>query len=315
MTAPAITPSVSAATLEQVERLKRQATYAAVGVAGTLIIIKLAAWAITGSVSILASLVDSSLDLLASAINLMAVRHALEPADHEHRFGHGKAEAIAGMGQAAFIAGSGFFLAFESLTRLIRPEPITTGWLGIAVMIVSLALTLGLVWFQHRVLVQTRSLAIAADRFHYLTDIASNSAVLLALVLTLWLGWIWADAAGGLAIAIFVLWGAYKILRGSYDELMDREMADAERARIQDIVRSHPGVRSMHDLRTRRAGHKVFIQLHLDLPPDMTLLEAHVISDAVEAKLIAAFPGAEVLIHQDPEGIDEVKLDHAVGQG
>jgi ferrous-iron efflux pump FieF len=293
-------------------KLKRQATYAAVSVAGFLILLKLVAYAWTGSVSLLASLVDSGLDLLASGLNLLAVRHALEPADKEHRFGHGKAEAIAGLGQAAFIGGSGFFLVFESLTRLIRPEPVAYGWVGIAVMLISLFATIMLVWFQRRVLAQTRSVAIQADSFHYVTDIASNLSVLAALILAALLGYTIADPLVGLGIALFILWGAYKIFRGAYDELMDREMDDAERERIKSIAAAVPGVLSIHDLRTRRSGHSVFIQLHLDLPPDMTLRQAHVISDAVEIRIAEAFPGAEVLIHQDPEGVQEQRFDAKV---
>lgn len=295
------------------DKLKRQATYAAVGVASFLILLKLGAYAWTGSVSLLASLIDSGLDLLASALNLLAVRQALEPADKEHRFGHGKAEAIAGLGQAAFIGGSGFFLVFESITRMIRPEPLTYGWIGIIVMLISLAATIALVWFQRRVLAQTRSVAIQADSFHYVTDIASNLSVLAALILAGVMGYAFADPLVGLAIALFILWGAYRIFRGAYDELMDREMSDAERAQIKAAAASVPGVVSIHDLRTRRSGQNVFVQLHLDLPPDMTLRQAHAISDAVETRIVEAFPGAEVLIHQDPEGVVEPRLDSRVG--
>jgi ferrous-iron efflux pump FieF len=294
------------------ETMKRRATWAAVGVAGILVLLKAGAWAWTGSVSLLASLIDSGLDILASTLNLFAVRHALEPADREHRFGHGKAEALAGLGQAMFIGGSGFFLAFEALSRLIRPEPVESGWIGIGVMLISLVLTLGLVWYQQQVLAKTHSVAIAADRFHYVTDIASNLAVLSALILVTASGWQIADPLMGLAIAAFILWGAFQIIRGAYDELMDREMSDAERAQIKALVRGHPGVLSLHDLKTRRAGHKVFVQLHLDLPPDMTLREAHVISDRVEQNIMTAFPGAEVIIHQDPEGVEEPRQDHLV---
>jgi ferrous-iron efflux pump FieF len=251
--------------------------------------------------------------LVASGLNLLAVRHALEPADSEHRFGHGKAEAIAGLGQAAFISGSGFFLVFESITRMIRPEPLTYGWIGIAVMLVSLAATLALVWFQRRVLAQTQSVAIQADSFHYVTDIASNISVLAALILV-GMGYRFADPLVGLGIALFILWGAYKIFRGAYDELMDREMSDAEREQIKGIAIAVPGVLSIHDLRTRRSGHNAFVQLHLDLPPGMTLQQAHVISDAVEARILNAFPGAEVLIHQDPEGVQEPRLDSRIGE-
>jgi ferrous-iron efflux pump FieF len=294
------------------KRLKQLVTWAAVAMAGTLIVIKLIAWAYTGSVSMLASLVDSSLDLVASGLNMFAVRHALEPADSEHRFGHGKAEAIAGLGQAAFIGGSGAFVMLESLSRFVRPEAVTFGWIGIVVTLISLALTIALVWFQRRVIAQTPSVAISADSFHYVTDIVTNLSVLIAFVLVTAMGWHIADPIIGLGIALFIIWGAVKIFRGSYDELMDRELTDAERARIKEIVKKHAEVLSMHDLRTRRAGHASFIQLHLVLPTEMTLKVAHRISDAVEADLMAAFPGAEILIHQDPEGVVEVRMDEGL---
>lgn len=308
MTAPAVTDAhVPGPAQPDIARLKRQVTAAAIAVASILILMKSFAWAYTGSVAMLASLVDSSLDLLASGLNLLAVRHALEPADAEHRFGHGKAEALAGLGQAAFIGGSGAFLVMESLSRMIRPEPLGATGIALAVTIAAIVLTVGLVAFQRYVLSQTRSIAIEADSLHYVGDIASNGAVLVALAAAAIWGVEWLDPVMGLAIAAMILWGAARILLGAYNELMDREVSDAEREQIKEIVRRHPEVLSLHDLRTRRAGHHLFIQLHLDLPPEMTLREAHIISDTVEAELIAAFPGSEVLIHQDPEGVDEVR--------
>jgi ferrous-iron efflux pump FieF len=288
----------------EAERLKRLATYAAVAVAAALIGIKLWAWVATHSVAMLASLVDSTLDLVASGLNLLAVRHALTPADKEHRFGHGKAEALAGLGQAAFIGGSAAFLLFQSLERMVRPEPVEQSTMGLAVIGVSLVLTVALVLFQRYVIARTRSLAISADRLHYATDIATNLGVVLALVLAgLW-GWQIADPLIGLGIALVIAWGALSILRGAYDELMDRELDDAERERIKQIVKQHGGVVSLHDLRTRRAGHRSFIQLHLELPPQMTLIEAHRIADDVESEIMAAFPDAEVITHQDPAGVE-----------
>jgi len=288
----------------EADRLKRWATYAAVAVAATLIAIKVWAWVMTHSVAMLATLVDSTLDLVASGLNLLAVHHALTPADEEHRFGHGKAEAIAGLGQAAVIAGSAAFLIFQSLERLIEPQPIHETTLGLLVIAVSVALTFALVLFQRYVISRTRSLAIGADHLHYATDIATNLGVVAALVLAgLW-GWILADALIGLAIGAAIAWGAFKILRGSYDELMDHEFDEAERARIKEIVGRHAGVVSLHDLRTRRAGHRSFVQLHLELPPQMELMVAHRISDEVEEEIKKAFPDADVLIHQDPAGIE-----------
>jgi ferrous-iron efflux pump FieF len=293
-----------AVTGAEAERLKHLATYAAVAVAGTLIAIKIAAWLATNSVAMLASLVDSTLDLVASGLNLLAVRHALTPADEEHRFGHGKAEALAGLGQAAFIGGSAAFLLLQSLERLASPEGVQQTTLGLAVIAISLALTLALVLFQRYVIARTRSLAIGADQLHYTTDIATNLAVVAALVFAgLW-GWTIADPILGLAISAVIAWGAFKILRGSYDELMDREFDDADRERIKTIVNRHSAVVSLHDLRTRRAGHHSFIQLHLELPPEMSLIEAHRISDEVEDAIKLAYPDAEIITHQDPAGVE-----------
>jgi ferrous-iron efflux pump FieF len=293
------------ATGVEAERLKRRATTAAVVVAAILIAIKVWAWTATHSVAMLASLIDSSLDLLASSLNLLAVRHALTPADREHRFGHGKAEALAGLGQAAFIALSATFLLYESTMRLIDPRPVEQGTIGLIVISISMVLTVALVLYQRYVISRTRSLAIDADHLHYVTDIATNLGVVLALVLAGVWGLTIADPIIGLAIGVVIAWGAFNIVGGAYNELMDREFDDDDRRRIKDIVNRHRDVISLHDLRTRRSGHRSFIQLHLELPAGMTLVEAHRISDEVERAIEEAFPDAEVLIHQDPAGVED----------
>jgi ferrous-iron efflux pump FieF len=303
--APPVAQSNAMATGAEAERLKRNATMAAVAVATILIAIKFWAWVATDSVAMLASLLDSAVDLLASTVNLIAVRHALTPADREHRFGHGKAEAIAGLGQAAFITMSAMFLFYESISRLITPQRIDESTTGLIVIGVSIALTVALVLYQRHVIRRTRSLAIDADHLHYASDIASNLGVVLALVLAGQFGFAIADPLIGLAIGAVIAWTAFSIVRGAYNELMDREFDDADRQRIKDIVKAHRDVVSMHELRTRRAGHLSFIQLHLELPPGMTLAEAHRISDDVERAIEAAFPDTEVLIHQDPAGIED----------
>lgn len=290
---------------EQAGRLMRWATYASVSVALTLIAAKLAAWFMTDSVSVLSSLLDSFLDAMASIINLFAVRHALQPADQEHRFGHGKAEPLAAMAQAAFIAGSAAFLLIEGARNLIDPEPVTHQDVGIAVMILSIVMTLGLVTFQRYVVRKTRSTAIGADHLHYQSDLLMNSGVILALVLSGWLGWALVDPVFGIAIAFYILWSSWQIARRAYDMLMDRELDEADRQRIADIAANHPRVRAFHDLRTRASGPNTFIQLHLEMDDRLPLIEAHTIADEVEAEILAAFPEAEVLIHQDPVSIKE----------
>ena len=286
-------------------RLMRLATYASVSVALVLIAMKTGAWLATESIAMLSTLIDSLLDVLASLVNLFAVRHALTPADREHRFGHGKAEALAAMAQSAFIAGSAVLLLFQAAERLLRPRPVVEAELGIAVMAVSIVLTVILVVFQTWVVRRTRSLAIAADSLHYKGDVLVNFAVIAALVLAGWFGWRHADPVFGAAIALYILYNAWLIVRGALDMLMDREMPEDERRKIFDIALRHPQVESLHDLRTRRAGPASFIQFHLVLDAELTLLMAHEISDKVELEVRRAFPDAEVLIHQDPTGIVE----------
>lgn len=285
-------------------RLMRLATYASVSVATILVTAKLFAWSLTGSVAMLSTLVDSLLDGLASIITLIAVRHALTPADHEHRFGHGKAEALAAMAQAAFVTGSAIIVLFHAGTRLVQPQKVAATDVGIIVIIGSIALTLVLVAFQYYVVKRTNSLAISADTLHYKGDLLINVAVLFALIATQYIDASYIDPLTGAAIALYLLFGAWRILKGALDMLMDRELPDEERELIRAIANRHKDVCSLHDLRTRRSGSDVFIQLHLELDPNISLMQAHLISDEVEDDIRQAFDGAEVLIHQDPEGYE-----------
>ena len=257
----------------------------------------------------LSTLVDSLLDGLTSIITLFAVRHALRPADREHRFGHGKAEALAAIAQSAFVFGSAIIVLLHAGTRLFQPQPVTATNVGIAVIIGSVILTLALVGFQQYVVKQTNSLAIASDTLHYKGDLLINLAVLLTLVATQSIGFPYIDPLVGAGIALYLLFGAWRILHGALDMLMDRELPETERKRIRKIVYQHQDVRRMHDLRTRRSGSDVFIQFHLELDPEITLVAAHLISDEVELKIRQVFEGAEILIHQDPEGYEEYLPD------
>lgn len=293
-------------------RLMRQATYAAVAVAVTLIIMKSVALYLTGSVAMLGTLADSSLDGAASLLNLFAVRVSMTPADREHRFGHGKAEALAGLGQSIFIFVSAGFIAWESVHKLLNPVAIENSTAGVVVLIGALALTLGLVAFQRHVVAQTGSLAIAADSIHYRGDLLMNLSALGAIVLSSFLGLYWADAVGGLLIAALIGFSAVQIALAAYSQLMDTEFGDVDRARIADIAKANPEVVNIHDLRTRTAGTQTFIQFHMELDGKMTLSKAHRISDEVEARVIEAFPGAEVIIHQDPAGLEDVSEEDRI---
>lgn len=283
----------------------RNATYASVATAAVLVVAKLAAFAYTDSVALLSSLIDSLVDALASTVNLLAVRHATTPADREHRFGHGKAEPLAALAQAMFVAGSGVFIIVEAIRRLVDPPDLRHSEIGIAVMVLAIVLTFALTRYQAYVVRKTGSLAIRADALHYVGDLLVNASVIAAILLVTQFGWRIADPIFGIGIAGVLLFTAMRIGRRSLDMLMDRELPEVERQRILSIARKHPEVLSLHDLRTRTSGPDLFIQLHLELEGSMSLLRAHEIADQVEADICADFPGAEVIIHEDPHGLEE----------
>ena len=289
------------------DRLRRLATYASVTVAALLIAVKFAAWLETGSVALLSSLVDSLLDIAASLVNLVAVRHAMSPADREHRFGHGKAEPLAVLGQSAFITGSAMLLLAEAVRRLISPVRIENPPAGIAVMIFSIVVTIGLVLYQRHVVRRTGSIAITADELHYRSDVVLNLSVIAALVLGSTLDLAILDPLFGAVIGIWIVYSAVRLARLSLIQLMDHELPDDEREKIRAIAQSHPDVVAAHDLRTRVAGPTAFIQIHIEMDGTLNLIRAHEISDEVEAELRAAYPNAEVIIHQDPEGVEEAR--------
>jgi len=276
-----------------------------VTVALSLVGLKLVAWFATGSIAMLSSLADSVLDLLASSMTLIAVRFAFEPADREHRFGHGKLEAIAGLAQALIILGSAGYVAIQATARLILPAAIQAPGIGTGVMLVSLVLTIGLVLFQQLVIRRTGSIAIGADELHYKGDVLTNIAVLLAIGLSTWLEWYWADPVLGLVVVAVILTSVRAIVARAFDVLLDRELPAALRAEIIRIAKEHEEVLGVHDLRTRTSGTHEFIQFHLELKPELRLTRAHEITDEVEAAVMRRFPRAEVIIHADPYGVDE----------
>ena len=293
-------------------KLMRRAAALAVMTAATLIAFKGITWWLSGSVALLGSLLDSTLDILASLINLVAVRQATTPADREHRFGHGKAEALAGLGQAVLILSSAVWVITEAVRHIIAPHPIEHSGLVMAVMLFATVLTLALVTYQRHVIRRSGSLAIRADSLHYIGDIAINMGVLLAVALSAGLGWLFADPAIALVIAAVIAWSAWRILRQSFDQLMDHELDDDQREHIKRIALSHAQVHGIHDLRTRRSGLYRFVQFHIELAPELPLKDAHRISDEVEDSVKAKFPDTQVLIHQDPAGIEKAHgFEHA----
>ncbi len=280
-------------------RLLRVATAASVATAFGLILVKLIAWFMTGSVSILASLVDSVMDSLASLINLFAVRYSLQPADDEHRFGHGKAEPLAGLAQAAFISGSAVFLILHALDRLRFPHVVEDVAVGIGVMLFAIVMTLGLLMLQRYVIRKTASTAIRADALHYASDLLTNISIIVALYLST-LGWNWADPVFAIAVAASIFYSAFRIGYDAFQMLMDRELPDEIKQQICSVVLNQEGVLGVHDLRTRQSGQIPFVQLHLELDQDLPLVKAHAIADAVDADIKSFLPDAEIIIHQDP---------------
>ena len=281
------------------EKLVILATRASVFVAACLLLMKFYAWITTGSMGILAALVDSLLDLCASLINMVAVRYAMEPADDEHRFGHGKAEALAGLGQATFIASSAIFLVIYTIERLINPELIESPEVGTWVMVVSLGITMLLVTYQRYVVKQTGSVAIKADSLHYSADIITNVGILIGIGLY-YFGWLHADPIIAMLIGIYIFKSAFEIASESVQLLLDRELPEEDQKKILDIALSHPFVIEVHDLRTRQSGRTKFIQFHMVLNGTITLMEAHKLSDKVHHSVQQAYPEADVFIHQDP---------------
>jgi len=288
-------------------RWMRLASYASVAMALTLIALKIWAWYATDSVALLSSLADSLLDLVASVITVFAVKVAVAPADSEHRFGHGKSEGIAGLAQALIVTGSAAYVGIEATTRLLAPSAVLEPQLGLGVMFVSLVLTLCLVTFQAFVVRQTGSLAISADAVHYKTDILTNIAILGAIFASSRWQLHILDPLLGLVVVVLILLAVRVIAINAIDVLLDRELPEEDRQRIVDIASAHPRVKGLHDMRTRSAGAAQFIQFHLELKSDISLIDAHEICDAVEADVRSQYPGAEVLIHADPFGLDEVR--------
>ncbi|GGP43828.1 cation diffusion facilitator family transporter [Shewanella saliphila] len=275
------------------------ASRASVATALCLIVIKLLAWLYSGSASMLGSLTDSFADALASIVNFIAIRYAIVPADKDHRYGHGKAEPLASLAQAAFILGSASLLLLYGGEKLINPVPIVNTGVGIVVSIIAIAMTLALVLVQQRALENTNSTVVEADSLHYKSDLLLNGAVLLALVLAMY-GWWWADGLFAVLIALFIGHQAVDLAYRSVQSLLDRELDDDTREQIKMLAKQDPRVKGIHDLRTRQAGKTTFIQLHMELPGELSLEEAHDIADKAGLVIKAAFDDAEVIIHQDP---------------
>lgn len=282
------------------QRLMRLATVASTSVALTLVGAKAVAWLVTDSVSMLSSLVDTSLDLVGSLITFFAVRQALVPADADHRFGHGKAEALAGLVQAGFIAASGCALLFAVAERLNAPKQVREEGVGLMISALALVLTICLVTFQRHVVRRTGSVAIGADMAHYGTDLVATLVTGIGLFISGYFDQPLIDSGIAGLVALYLMHGSWNVGRNSLDILMDRELPEEDRRRVEQIARQNPGVENVHELRTRSGGLTRFIQLHIEVDRNLSLLVGHDIGRQVQGEIAKAFPGAEIILHVDP---------------
>lgn len=302
-----------APSLDAAHDVSRRITQLSVATAIVLILLKAFALGMSGSVSILATLADSSLDLVASLAAFFAVRWAAAPADEEHRYGHGKAEALAGLVQSGLIFSSAFFIGWEAIKRMINPQPVTAGGWAVGVVVLSILVTLGLVWFQTQALKKTRSMAVEGDRAHYVADLTANVVVLIGVISGAWLKAPGLDAAAGLIVAVWLFWGAWSLMRSSADHLLDRTVPDTERAQIVSTVLADPRISGLHQLRTRMVGQALMIQMHVDLDGRLSLNDAHDIVVEAEQRLLQMAPHADILIHADPRGRSDAGDSHDAG--
>ncbi|MEQ9115603.1 MAG: cation diffusion facilitator family transporter [Rickettsiales bacterium] len=285
--------------------LVKLATNCSMFVAIVIVSAKVFAWFYTSSATILASLADSVLDVFSSLINFIAARYAIQPPDNEHRFGHGKAEDIAVYTQASIFAASGIFIFVVSIKRMLDPVTIEHGTIGILVMVFSIILTILLIAFQSYVVKKTQSKIVKADKLHFSVDLLSNLAVIVALVMTSFFGNMYIDPIFAICIAFYIFYGAVKLLRDAFKNLMDHEMDDEDRNMIKKIISDNKKIKGFHDLKTRHSGRRAVIQFHLEMDGRMTLYDAHKISDEIEKGILKLFGDADIIIHQDPCEINE----------
>ena len=296
-------------TKEISDRLKHRAAVASISLAVLLSGLKLFATIASGSLAVFSSMIDSVSDVLGSAITFIAIKYSTRPATDHHRYGYGKAEAVSALIQAFFVAGSGLFVLYDAFMRFFHPRVLDETPLAIVIMIFSLASTLILIAYQKHVAKLTQSQAINADSAHYVVDILTNASIILSLTIVKFFEIYWFDTLTALVIAIYLLFNAYQLVVEAFDVLLDRELSDDIRKNIGDIISRHDFVKGFHDVRTHSLGNEYMIEIHLELDGRLSLFEAHQLSDQVEAAIIKAYPNAQVIIHQDPSGVAEERLD------
>jgi ferrous-iron efflux pump FieF len=287
--------------------LIKRAVSASILTSSIIIIAKIIGWYVTDSLTILASLTDSLLDIAVSFINFIAAKYALQPPDDEHRFGHGKAEDLAVFAQSAFFSLSGIFIMVVSIKRLIYPTFIEKSGVGIVIMLFSVFITIALVSYQSYVVRRTRSNIVKADRVHYSMDLFSNIAVIASLYLSTLFNSKIIDPIFALFIAIYIIYNAGKLISSAFNNLMDREFKISEKKKLHKIIMSYSEVKGYHDLKTRHSGRESFIQFHIELDGKMSLYASHEVAEKIEQQIMQIFQEAEIIIHQDPVGIQEKK--------
>lgn len=292
--------------------LKKTAVSASVGLAVLLSLIKTFGALSTGSLAILSSLIDSLSDVFASCISFIAVKFSVKPATAEHRYGYGHAESISALIQAAFVAGSGLFVMYDGINRFLNPAPLQQTDMGLIIMVLSLLLTLGLIIFQKYVADKTNSIAIKADSAHYTVDVLTNAAIIVSLLVVKYFQIAWFDTLTAFLISAYLIYNAYHLALEALADLTDRELDESVRKQVVDIILNSEGIDGFHDLRTRSVGNVYYIEIHLELDGNLTLNQTHTFTDQVEDKIKQTFPNAQVIIHQDPYGLHENRLDYLI---
>lgn len=292
--------------------LKKCAAGASLFVSIMLIVLKFVAFIKTDSLAVFSSLIDSVTDLFASFISGVAVYFSMKPANCKHRYGYGKSEALSALLQAIFVGASGVFVIFDGINRLFNPVEVAQTGVGIYVMLFSIFSTVLLVLFQTYVANKTNSLAIKADRAHYVVDFLTNGAVVISLVLVELFDFVYFDVIAALFISVYLIYNAYDLGKESIEQITDIELSDEIRSNIESLAKSCEGVMGVHDLRTRNAGDIYYIELHVEMDGDISLYNAHIITDKVERLLIETYPNSQIIIHQDPLGVDEARLDNKI---
>lgn len=296
----------------QNNRLKTMAASASILLATSLCLLKTFGAFYTGSLAILSSLIDSLADVFASSISFIAIHFSTRPASQNHRYGYGRAESISALVQSAFVAGSGLFVMYDGINRLINPAPLHKTDFGIMVMFISLVATIALICFQRYVAKKTGSPAIHADSAHYTVDVLTNASIILSLIVVKFFNINWFDILTAFIISTYLIYNAYKIAAEAVAALTDRELDESIRNRVIDIIINSEGIDGFHDFRSRDLGGVYSFEIHLELDGNLTLSQAHTLTDKVEENIQKAFPGAQIIIHQDPYGLHENRLDYTI---